>query len=69
MKPKSDVYTALLAVSFLAILLGILCLCLELSRYNWQFKPGGVATATYGQSNAAIVLAPAGGSPSLDVLA
>ena len=59
MKPKSDVYTALLAVSFLAILLGILCLCLELSRYNWQFKPGGVAAAAFGQARTAVATAPA----------
>lgn len=67
MKPKSDVYTALLAVSFLAILLGILCLCLELSRYNWQFKPGGVAMSALGDASVAIAMETAAGNSSSNV--
>jgi hypothetical protein len=38
-KPKADIYTALLGIALAAILLGILCLCLEMNRYNWDVKP------------------------------
>ena len=37
-KPKADIYTALLGIALAAILLAILCLCLELSRYDWERK-------------------------------
>ena len=36
-KAKSDVYTMMLALSLVAILFAILFLCLELSRYNWDY--------------------------------
>lgn len=41
-KPKArpDVYTVMLAVSLVAILLGILCLYLENKAYNFEFKGG-----------------------------
>lgn len=37
-KPRPDIYTVLLGISLAAILLAILCLCMELSRYNWDTK-------------------------------
>lgn len=40
-KPKANVYTALLGISLLAILLAILFLCLEMGRYDWDFKAAG----------------------------
>lgn len=44
-KPKADAYTALLGIALAAILLGILCLCLEMSRYNWDYKATGMISA------------------------
>ena len=41
-KPRPDVYTVLLGIALAAILLGILCLSLELSRYNWDYKGNAV---------------------------
>ena len=41
-KPRPDVYTVLLGISLLAILLAILCLAMELSRYNWDYKANSV---------------------------
>ena len=41
-KPRPDVYTVLLGIALAAILLGILCLSLELSRYNWDYKAAAV---------------------------
>lgn len=37
-KPKFDIYSMLLLISFLAILVGCLCLALELNRYDWNFN-------------------------------
>ena len=37
-KPKFDVYTMLLIIAFLAIVIGCICLALELNRYDWNFK-------------------------------
>ena len=41
-KPRPDVYTVLLGIALAAILLGILCLSMELSRYNWDYKADAV---------------------------
>lgn len=41
-KPHPDIYTVLLGISLAAILLGILCLALELGRYNWDYKAEAV---------------------------
>lgn len=38
-KPKSDIWTVLLGIALAAILIAILCLCLEMARYDWDFKP------------------------------
>ena len=46
-KPKADAYTALLGIALGAILLGILCLCLEMSRYNWNIKATGMISAPH----------------------
>ena len=37
-KPKWDVYTTMLALAFVAIIIAITLLCLEMSAYNWDFK-------------------------------
>jgi len=37
-KPRADLYTALLAIALLALLLGILCLYLEMKAYQFEFK-------------------------------
>ena len=44
-KPKADAYTALLGIALAAILLGILCLLLEMSRYEWKTSATGVSMA------------------------
>ncbi len=37
-KPKANIYTVLLALSLAAVLVGCLCLYLEMSAYNFEFK-------------------------------
>jgi hypothetical protein len=37
-KPKSDVYTTMLFLSFIAILIACLCLWLEMRSYNMDIK-------------------------------
>ncbi len=37
-KPKADIYTVLLGIALGSILLGIICLLLELNRYNFDVK-------------------------------
>jgi hypothetical protein len=37
-KPRANVYTALLALSLVAIIVGCVCLAAELNAYNWDFK-------------------------------
>jgi hypothetical protein len=37
-KPKADIYTAMLAVSLVAILIACLCLYLEMRTYDFNFK-------------------------------
>jgi hypothetical protein len=44
-KPKADIYTALLGIALVAVLLAIICLWLELSRYKYDYKATG-ASAT-----------------------
>lgn len=39
-KARADIYTVMLAISLVAILLGILCLYLENKAYNFEFKGG-----------------------------
>jgi len=39
-KPRADLYTALLAIALVALLLGILCLYLEMKQYDFKFKGG-----------------------------
>ena len=38
-----NVYTVMLAVAFLAIVLGCVLLSMELGRYKWNIKAKGVA--------------------------
>lgn len=60
LKPKSDVYTVMLVIAFLALTLGIICLVLEMDAYNWEYKgpPAGG-----GAPGAASWLAPSDGTP------
>jgi hypothetical protein len=37
-KPKANIYTALLAVSFVAIVIACICLYAEMNTYDWKFK-------------------------------
>lgn len=37
-KPKSDVYTTMLILSFIAIVTGIILLVLEMRRYDFDIK-------------------------------
>jgi nitrogen fixation-related uncharacterized protein len=39
-KPGADFYTVLLVVALLALLIGILFLCLDMSTYQFQYKGG-----------------------------
>ena len=41
-KPPANIYTVLLVISFVAVLIGCLCLYLEMSAYNFEFKATGV---------------------------
>jgi hypothetical protein len=43
-KPKADLYTVFLVVALLAVLLGILFLCLYMNDYNWQLKGAPAVT-------------------------
>ena len=40
---KSDIFTVMLGIAALALLIGIVFLCLELNRYQWDLK-GNKAT-------------------------
>jgi hypothetical protein len=37
-KPKANVYTVMLVVSFVALLTGCLVLCGEMAEYDWDIK-------------------------------
>src|SRR5207244_4941029 len=43
-RPKNDIYVALLALAFGAIVLGCILLAIELGRYNWKVKPEAAQT-------------------------
>ena len=38
-KPRPDIYTVLLVLSLVAIVIGCLCLYLEMRAYDFTFKP------------------------------
>jgi hypothetical protein len=47
-KAKADIYTTLLGIALVAVLLAILCLWLELSRYKYDYKATGAkSTVSY----------------------
>jgi hypothetical protein len=58
-RPKANIYTVLLGISLTAILMAIIFLCMEMSRYNWDIKAAG-ATAV---GMAPVNRAPAGSAP------
>ncbi len=37
-KPRANVYTAMLALAFVALVIGCVCLAAELNAYNWDYK-------------------------------
>ncbi len=41
-KPKSNIYTMMLFLSFIALSLAITMLCLEMQKYDWKFKADDV---------------------------
>ncbi|HVX63585.1 MAG TPA: hypothetical protein VHC19_23385 [Pirellulales bacterium] len=64
-KPKANVYTVLLGIALVAVLMSILFLCLEMSRYNWDIKAAGQSAVGYiPASNAS----PANGLPAAERL-
>jgi hypothetical protein len=40
-KPKANIYTVLLILSFVAIVIGCICLYAEMAAYNFDFKARG----------------------------
>ena len=40
-KPKANIYTMLLLLSFVALVIGSVCLYLEMADYNFDFKARG----------------------------
>jgi hypothetical protein len=60
-KPKANVYTVLLGIALLAILLAIMFLCMEMSRYNWDFKAAGAKAIGFAPAASE---APANGLPA-----
>jgi hypothetical protein len=40
-KPKANIYTVLLILSFVAIVIGCICLYAEMNAYNFDFKGRG----------------------------
>ena len=45
-KPKSDVYTVMLIVSWLAIVISIIFLWVEMGRYNYDYQAAEAAVRT-----------------------
>jgi len=43
-KPRSNIYTAMLAVSFVALCFATAMLAMELSEYNWDYKAADART-------------------------
>ncbi len=37
-KPKANIYTVLLALSFVAVVIACVCLSLEMAAYDWDMK-------------------------------
>lgn len=59
-KPKANIYTVLLGIALTAILMAILFLCLEMSRYNWDIKAAGASAVAFAPARSA---SPASGLP------
>lgn len=47
-KPKSNIYTALLGISALALLIGCVFLLLEVVTYSHSFSPSAIFSAVGG---------------------
>ena len=43
-KPKADIYTAMLVISLVALLFGIIMLVLEMGSFGWDAKASQVKT-------------------------
>lgn len=44
-KPRADIYTVLLVLALIALLVGILCLYLEMEMYEWKIEGGPSVSA------------------------
>ena len=44
-KPQADIYTVLLAIALVALIIGIICLCLEMNLYEFKLKGGPTVSA------------------------
>jgi hypothetical protein len=41
-KPRANIYTAMLAIALVAIIVGCVCLAMELNAYNWDYRAATV---------------------------
>lgn len=60
-KPKTDIYTAMLAISLVAIIVSIILLVIELGKFKWQFNAEDAKKVTL--APAAAASAPLGTAP------
>lgn len=47
-KPRSNIYTAMLGVAFVALCFASIMLAMELKEYNWDWKAEDAKTLTTG---------------------
>ena len=47
-KPRSNIYTAMLGVAFVALCFASIMLAMELKEYNWDWKADDAKTLTTG---------------------
>jgi hypothetical protein len=45
-KPQADLYTVFLVIALLALLIGILFLCLDMNTFDFKFKGGPTPSVT-----------------------
>jgi hypothetical protein len=43
-KPRANAYTAMLVLSFVALVIGCICLAAEMKSYDWDFKAASAKT-------------------------
>jgi hypothetical protein len=57
-KPKSDVYTMMLVISLIAMSVAIIFLCVEIAKYDGDFKAQDVKSAVQGAGGTALDFRP-----------